>query len=242
MPQESPPPPKGTRTVSTSGRSSRISRAIGAVARHHRAVGDGMDEEAVEPGEAVLLDHLPPAVEGHLDDLAAQALDGRQLGGRRVVGHHDRGRHAELAGAPGHPLRHVAGARRVDPVAQALGTGEAHGVGGAAQLEGADGLQVLQLEPDLPRRVVHVQAHQRRAEGDSGQPLAGGPDLVEGGGGEGSHRLKAYINQAERRDQRWRIPEGMGGGRSPDSRLAKSIVLLKSFLCCHRSVIIEVLG
>ena len=55
---------------------------------------------------------------------AAQPLDRGQLGLGRVVGHHDRGRDAELARGPRHALGHVAGAGGD----QALGPG----VGGAS--------------------------------------------------------------------------------------------------------------
>ena len=46
----------------------------------------------------------------------AESLDRVHLRRRRVVGHHDGARHAEVARAPRDALRHVAGARRVHAV------------------------------------------------------------------------------------------------------------------------------
>ena len=58
MPQERPPPPYGTRTVSTSGRSSRISRPIVAVAGDDGRIArrDGRRGPSM-PGIAVLHEH-----------------------------------------------------------------------------------------------------------------------------------------------------------------------------------------
>src|SRR5437667_114062 len=46
------------------------------VAGKDRRIADGVDEEALETRELVVHDHLPPALERHLDDTAAEAFDG----------------------------------------------------------------------------------------------------------------------------------------------------------------------
>jgi hypothetical protein len=83
--------------------------ADGAVARHHVEIVERVDERAVHAGVAAGLERLPPALEGHLDHAAAQALDGGDLGGGRRVGRHHRARDPAGARAPGDALRHVAG-------------------------------------------------------------------------------------------------------------------------------------
>ena len=82
-------------------------------------------------------------------DLAAVAARRRHLRGRRVVRHHDRGRHAEQACRQRDRLRVVAGRER-DHAGLALARVEARQrVEGAAELERAHALQVLALEEDL---------------------------------------------------------------------------------------------
>ena len=114
IPVKRPPPPQGTSTASTSGRSSSQLEPDRAVARHHEVVLHRMDEEPVEPVEARLDDRLPPALVRHLDDLAAEPRDRVELRLRRVLGDDDRRRDAELARGPRDALRHVAGARGDD--------------------------------------------------------------------------------------------------------------------------------
>ena len=90
----------------------------------------------------------------------------------------DRRRHAELAGGPGDALRHVAGARRDDSLGRRRVRRLPDRVDGAADLERADRLQVLELEPDL-RRPVDGEANERRADRGAGDRLAGALDLGE---------------------------------------------------------------
>ena len=120
MPHESPPPPHGTRIVSTSGRSSRISSPIVPLPAITAGIVEGMHEESVEAGIGVLDEHPPPAVERHLDVPRAEALDGVELGAGRGVRDDDGAGHAEAPRREGHTLRHVAGARGVHAAREIL--------------------------------------------------------------------------------------------------------------------------
>ena len=87
-------------------------------------------------------------------------VDEGALGPRRHHAHH-------VVGVAQAALRHVAGAAGIHAARQLGRCRHGHGIGGTAKLEGADRLQVLQLEPDLAWRAVvverHMQAHQRCA-------------------------------------------------------------------------------
>ena len=111
------------------------------------------------------------------DDLGAVGLDARPLDRRRVGRHHDRRRDAEQAGRPRDALRVVA--RRVgDQAAGALVRRERRGRDvRAADLERADRLQRLGLEPLVPIR--GAERDERRPEGDA--PERGGrrADVVD---------------------------------------------------------------
>ena len=61
----------------------------------------------------------------------------------------DRALNATAARVPGDPLGHVARRRGVDAAREGGGRGKGHGVSGAAQLERADRLQILELGEDL---------------------------------------------------------------------------------------------
>jgi hypothetical protein len=91
-----------------------------------------------------------------------------------MLGHDDRGRDPELSRDPGDALAHVPGSRSDDAVAQLLGRDLKHGVRGAAELERADRLEVLELEVDL---AVVLEADERRAKDAPGEPVAGSLDL-----------------------------------------------------------------
>ncbi len=144
-----------------------------------RLVADGMDEMPLDPGIAVVLEDLPPAGIGKLHRLRPQAPDSGQLRVRGALGHDDRAGDAEPLCVPADPLRHVAGARRVDALREALLRQESHGIAGAAQLERADRLKVLELQPDLRPRVLDVQAHERRADRRPRDAAARRPDVLE---------------------------------------------------------------
>ena len=78
------------------------------------------------------------------------------------------------------------------PSASRSGRALAHGVGRAAQLEGAHRLQVLQLQVQLGG-AVGVETHERRPERRAADALAGGADVVQGDLGVGfGHRVVLY--------------------------------------------------
>ena len=116
---------------------------------HHLLVLDRMEEEPVNTFQTGLLERLPPLVERLLDDVGAEPLHRRDLRLGRVVRNDHRARHPELLRRPGHALAHVPGARRDQSGAHQLGVGPARRVVGAAQLEGPDRLDGLELEEDL---------------------------------------------------------------------------------------------
>ena len=63
------------------------------------------------------------------------------------------------------------------PCSSSSGEASSERVPRAAQLEGADRLQVLELEVDLRRSVLELEPHERRADDRPGEALAGGFDL-----------------------------------------------------------------
>ncbi len=139
-----------------------------AVTGHHGRVLHRVDEEPLhvraQVALLVCLHGSPPLLPRHADDSPAEALDGGELARGGVVGNDDRGRDAELARHPRDALRHVPRARRHEPFRESLARRAQHGVGRPAQLEGADRLQVLELQPDLCRRVVELETHERSSD------------------------------------------------------------------------------
>src|SRR2546428_453287 len=79
---------------------------------------------------------------------------------------------AAVATSAAYTRTHVPRARRQDPVRTLVRPGVNQPVRRAAALERADRLEVLELEPDLALRVDR-QAHERRADRDAGDALAG---------------------------------------------------------------------
>ena len=65
-------------------------------------------------------DHLPPVVEGHLDDLASEPFDRGQFRSWCVVGHDDATRDSESPSVPGDSLRHVPCACGVNALGEQL--------------------------------------------------------------------------------------------------------------------------
>ena len=93
------------------------------------------------------------------------------------------------------PCAMLPGARRPDAASELLGGGEAHRVPGAADLEGADRLEALELEEDLARA---RRASSRRSgvpESRSGDPRARGADLVEAGRSIGVVAASAELHE-----------------------------------------------
>ena len=71
----------------------------------------------------------------------------------RGIGRDDGGGDADAARAEGDALRHVAGRRGEHAALEPLARSARHDVGGAADFEGADRLQVLELQVDVGGRV-----------------------------------------------------------------------------------------
>ena len=64
--------------------------------------------------------------------------------------------------------------------AEAVRTPRANRDSGMAAIAlAAPRLEILELEPDIRRRRRKVEAHERRAQGDSSQAIAGRADVVE---------------------------------------------------------------
>ena len=134
-----------------------------------------MDEQTVDAVEPRLLDRLPPALVRNLDDAPAEPLDRVELRLRRVVGDDDRRRDARLPRRPGDALGHVAGAGRDHAGGDRVRRGGPDRVRRAADLERADRLQVLELQPDVRVR----QADERSAHGRARDALPRPLDLGE---------------------------------------------------------------
>ncbi len=84
-----------------------------------------------------------------IDDLGPQGDRGCTLDGGRIRGHHDDGFSPHRTGRIGHALRMVAAGVGDDAATDLLRRELQNLVGGAANLEGSDGLQAFGLEPDL---------------------------------------------------------------------------------------------
>ena len=109
-------------------------------------------------------------------DLAAPFLDPSDFHRRRRLRHHDDSAHAELLSRERDRLAVVA-AGVGDDASPTTGFGQpANGIIGAAQLEGADRLEVLEFQPGAER----VHALEGRADGDAAQRHRGFPDGLGG--------------------------------------------------------------
>ena len=159
-------------------------QAQGALAGDHLGVVKGVDE-GIPLGHQGLGPHQGlaqvPAMEDHF---GAVALGGQLLGNRGPLGHDDGGRQAQLGRGKGHALAVVArrGGHHLDPFAPLLEQGQA--VDGPPQLERPGGLEVLQLQEDLPAAgpAQGMGVDQRRAQDYPGLPLPGGFNVFEGHG------------------------------------------------------------
>ena len=196
MPASSPPPPVGTTTVLTSGTCSMISRpqvpwpvtmstwSKGWISTAPVSCGEGPG------GDQRLVEVL--AVE---DDVGAVRLGRADLGDRRALGHEDGGLDAEQAGRQGHALGVVAGGRG-DHAVGALGLGQPGDPQvGAAGLERAGALEVLELE-------VHVAA------GGGRQPARASPSGVTDG--HAVQHLASGLDVGQRHGRRSRGPPSSG--------------------------------
>ena len=162
----------------------------GAVAGHHLGVVVGRDQGRAQLGGDALGDGgtvLRIAVVE--DDRGAVASGRRDLGGRRVRGHDDRGWNTEKLRRKGHCLGVVAGGVGDDTVGACLRIKRGDGVVSPPELEGADALERLGLEegPRPDTFVEGARGEHRRVVGNAAQALGGGQHVVEGDRGRG-HR------------------------------------------------------
>ena len=133
------------------------------VACDEGVIFERMDEGAVHGGVGAVAEGLPTLIVGSLDDLAAETADGVELGLRGGFDHEDFRGHAGAASCEGDALGSVAGADGPHTAAALVFGEKANGVPGSANLEGSDGLQALELEPDFGGAVV-VEADERSAD------------------------------------------------------------------------------
>src|SRR5262249_239983 len=149
-----------------------------SIAGDDRRVAHRVNEKSFHSLESMLDDHLPPALEGNLDDPGAKPRDGSQFGFWRVFRHDDRAPNPEPAGVPGHPLRHVPGASGPYALFQLRIVRHRQRVSRAPQLERANRLEILQLEVDLRWR-FGVEPYQRAPQNRPVYSLASTLDLFE---------------------------------------------------------------
>ena len=182
-PPISPPPPTGTSTASSVGHLLGQLEADRALAGDDTGVVEGMDED--EPALGLEL-HCAGiglvVVLSVQDDLGAVPPRPRDLAQRRPGRHGDDRGDAEAGRVKGHGEAVVARARRHDAAASLGGTELEQGIGGAALLEGARHLEVLELDEDA--RPGHGRQRLRmRARRDVDAAVESGarrPDVVEG--------------------------------------------------------------
>ena len=151
----SPPPPIPTTIVSTSGSLVEQLEAERALAGDHVGVVERVDEH-----RAGALGELGGQSQRRLDrraledDIRPVAARREQLRHRHAERHEDRRRDAERLGRERDALRVVAGGCRDHAARALLGGQPRQPVGGAADLERAGALQVLELE--VHRHAEHV--------------------------------------------------------------------------------------
>ena len=162
------------RPARTSGSSSTISNPMVPLPAITPGSLTGCTRKPSSPGWPWSRSTAHHSVERYRHDGGSQPRDGVQLGRGSGVRHDHPAGNPAAAGLVRDPLGHVAGASGVDPPGQKGGVGQRHGVGGAPDLEGADGLQALKLEPDLDRSAGSLKGHQRRPDRGPGDASAGG--------------------------------------------------------------------
>ncbi len=175
----------------------------GALAGDHLGVIEGVNK-SIPLGRQGLgpfqgLPQVPP-VEDHS---RAVTLGGQLLGNGGPLGHDDDGREAQLGGGEGHALAMVArrGGHHPDPLAPLFEPRQA--VDGPPQLKRPGGLEVLQLQKDLPATVPAqgMKIEQRGPEDYSGLPLPGCFNVFEGHGVNTRARLRGLSGQGHRPGQ-----------------------------------------
>ena len=120
-----------------------------------RGIADRVDEvRRLQLLIAMRGEHLPPVVIGQGNDPRPESEDRLQLAARGAIGHDHAAPEAKPPRIPRDALRHVSGAGCVHAGIQLLRPEHGDRVGGAADLEGTDGLQVLELEIELAGAAV----------------------------------------------------------------------------------------
>ena len=137
--------------------------ADGGIAGDEVVIVEGMDEGALDAGIGALLQRLPGGLKGNQHQLRAECLHALDLGGGRGLDDDDGAGDAGLARGIGDALSGIAGADGPDAALPLRIAQHRDGVGGAAELEGVDGLQVLELEADVGEAIAELEPDQRRA-------------------------------------------------------------------------------
>jgi hypothetical protein len=156
-------------------------------------------EERIDARVRAVEHRLPPRLVRHADHFPAEPRDRPQLRLRRRFGRDDDRPHARLARGPGDALRHVPGARGEDAAGDRVRARRADGVERAAQLERADRLQALELQPELARRLGRVQPDERRLDHRVPDPLPRGPDVVQHRLGQRRHSFERFVSSVRTR-------------------------------------------
>ena len=131
----------------------------GGVAGDEVVVIEGMHEGALDAGIGALLQRLPRDGKGHQHQRGAERLHALDLG---EWGRLDDDHGAGDAGLPrgiGDALPGIAGADGPDAPLPLGVRQQCHGVGGAAELEGVDGLEILELEADVGKARPELEPH-----------------------------------------------------------------------------------
>ena len=183
MPPISPPPPTGTSTASRSGTCSASSRPIVPWPAMTRGSSKGWTKTSPRSASISTRAGIGLVVVLSVqDDLGAVPPRPRDLAQRRPGRHGDDRGDAEAGRVKGHGEAVVARARRHDAAASLGGTELEQGIGGAALLERARHLEVLELDEDA--RAGHGRQRLRMRAGrdvdDAVEPGARRPDVVEG--------------------------------------------------------------
>src|SRR5262249_31078347 len=130
------------------------------IARHDIQIVECMNINGIDARISAAFERLPPLVERDFDDPGTQPLNGLELGFRSRFSGYYGASNAEIASFPGHALSHVARRGGKNPAAELLCRNVADCIGRSANLERPDGLQVLELEIYLGRRISSVELDQ----------------------------------------------------------------------------------
>ena len=168
---------RGEQQVELAGVLEQLERGGARAGGDPRVVVGGHERHLAPLGELAARLHLRHRVAVVGLDLRAVAVDRRELRGRRVLGHEDRGADAQLARRQRHRLGVVAGADRAHAARPLLLIQRREEVVGAAELERAAALEALALEEDAGAE--RPRGHHRRAVRDAVEDARRRADVVE---------------------------------------------------------------